>query len=74
MSRSFFILPFMNNLLLYLLEIGMKVAVNPGQADFIPRKCTCFFPKGQLPFLYILPAYSLEGSSCFPIGRILVTM
>ena len=45
-----------------------------GQADFILRKCTCFFPKGQLPFLYILPAYSLEGSSCFPIGRILVTM
>ena len=30
----------------------MKVAVNPGQADFIPRKCTCFFPKGQLPLLY----------------------
>ena len=33
-----------------------------------------FSPKGHLPFLYILPAYSLEGSSCFPIGRILVTM
>ena len=44
------------------------------QADFIPRKCTCFLPKGQLPLLYILPAYSLEGSSCFPIGWILVTM